>query len=212
LVNTLPPTRPASAGLRRHGWRRAARAPERGRAVFAATDGFTLTEILVALCLILIIGVLAAANMVGIADSVDHQPPAKVLQSTIRQARSLALQRMSPVMLTYNGDGHSFDILDDKGNILEQDPDGVDDPSTTLKLAFTPVEPTSSLGDDPNPATDDGVTYSNTTMSRLLFHASGATAPVKVTLTQDDKDMTYRLDPFSEGPPPRPPTDVPALQ
>jgi len=166
----------------------------------------------VALCLILIIGGLAAANMVGIASGVDHQPPAKVLQGSIRQARYLAMQRMSPVMLTYNGDGHSFDILDDKGNVLEQDPDGVDDPSVTLKLSFTPVEAVKDLGADPNPEADDSIDYSNTSTPRLIFHASGATPPVKVTLTQDEKDLTFRLDPFSEGPPPRPPTSVPALE
>ena len=211
-MNNSASSRQACAGPRQPHWRRAARAPERGRAVFASAAGFTLTEILVALCLILIIGGLAVANMVGIASGVDHQPPAKVLQATIRQARYLALQRMGTVMLTYNGDGHSFDILDDKGNVLEQDPDGLDDPSISLKLTFTPVEPVDNLGDDPNPETDDGISFSNTTSTRLSFHASGASAPVKVTLSQNDQDMSFRLDPFSEGPPPRPPTDVPNLQ
>lgn len=204
-------SRPAIAGSRRDTLRRAARAPERGRAVSASAAGFTLAEILIAIALVVIIGGLAAANMVGIANGVNHQPPAKVLQATIRQARYLALDRMKPVMLTYNGDNHSFDILDDQGNVLEQDPDGVEDPSVTLKLSFTPIEPVKNLGDDPNPESDDGITFSNTSTPRLLFHPSGATAPVKVTLTLDDQDKSFRLDPFSEGPPSRPPTDVPNL-
>lgn len=179
----------------------------------SSSAGFTLTEILIALCLILIIGGLAVANMVGMANNINRQPPPKVLQSTIREARFLALQRMSTVMLTYNGDNHSFDILDDKGNVLEQTPDGEDDPSVTLKLTFDPIEPVTDLGDDPNPESDDGLTFANTTLTRLTFAGCGTTAPVKVTLsTGDGKDLTYRLDPFSEGPPPRPPTDVPNLQ
>jgi Tfp pilus assembly protein FimT len=210
-VHNPPSGRAASADLPCHRWWRAAGAPERGRAVFAATAGFTLTEILVALCLIVIVGGLAVANMQGMADNVNHQSPPQVLKTSIREARFLALQRMNTVILTYNGDGHSFDILDDQGNVLEQEPDGVDDPSVVLKVSFTAVEPTKSLGDDPNPENDETVTYANATMTRLTFHASGTTAPVKVTLSQDDKDQTFRLDPFSEGPPPRPPTDVPNL-
>jgi hypothetical protein len=45
----------------------------------------------------------------------------------------------------------------------------------------------------------------------LMFHASGATAPVKVTLSIDSNDSTFNLDPFSEGPPPKAPTIIPPL-
>ncbi len=211
-MKNSPSSRPASAGFRHPRPRRAARTRGCRRAEFASAAGFTLTEILIALCLILIVGGLAVANMVGMATQIDQQPPPKVLQSSIREARFLALQRMDSVMLTYNGDHHSFDILDDKGNVLEQAADGEDDPSVTLKLTFTPIEPVKDLGDDPNPESDDGINYANASVPRLLFHATGTTAPVKVTLSSgDDKDLTYRLDPFSEGPPPRPPKDVPNL-
>jgi prepilin-type N-terminal cleavage/methylation domain-containing protein len=215
-VNKHLSNRPAHAGLRHPRWRRAARAPERGRAVSTAA-GFTLTEILIAIALILIIGSLAVANMVGIGSQVDHEPPPKVLKASIRQARYLALQRMSEVMLTYNGDNHTFDILDDQGNVLEQDPDGLDSPDDKMTLTFLAVEPGTDGDADVNPKEDDAITYASDDQAkkRLLFHASGATAPVKVTLTindQDDNKTVYRLDPFSEGPPPQPPAETPILQ
>ncbi len=171
-------------------------------------------EILVALALILIIGGLAVANLDSIAGNISHETPDKILKATIRQARFMALQRMGTVMLTYNGDNHSFDILDDKGNVLEQDPDGSDNPEAAIKLKFNKVEPSSEMGEDLNPKEDEAVIYSDKDETRLIFHASGATPPVKVTMTQEgtEKPYTFRLDPFSEGPPPRPPIDVPALQ
>jgi prepilin-type N-terminal cleavage/methylation domain-containing protein len=206
----------ANAGPRHPRWRQAARAPERGRAVSTAA-GFTLTEILIAIALILIIGSLAVANMMQIGITVDHEPPPKVLKASIRQARFMALQRMSAVMLTYNGDNHSFDILDDQGNVLEQDNDGLDSPDDKLTLKFLAVEPGTDLGADVNPKEDDAVTYVSEDLAqkRLLFHPSGACAPVKVELTindQDENKTVYRLDPFSEGPPPQPPADTPMLQ
>ncbi len=171
-------------------------------------------EILVALALILIIGGLAVANFDTIAGQIANESPDKVLKSTIRQARFMALQRMNTVMLTYNGDNHSFDILDDKGNVLEQEPDGSDNPDAAIKLIFNKVVATSDMGEEINPKEDDAVKYEDKDLTRLVFHASGACPPVKVTLSQEgmDKPIVFRLDPFSEGPPPRPPTNVPALQ
>jgi len=211
-VNCANPSRPAGAGLRRNILRPAARAHVRGRAVSAA-GGFTLTEILIAIVLMLIIGGLAAANFSHLADSVGHLPPEKVLQSVIREARFLAMQRRSPVVLTYNTDTRSFNLLDNQGNILEQTPDGVDDPESKLTLTFTAVLPQKDATSDPNPQDEDSIEYSKQPPEpSLFFDPSGVTKPVKVTLTQDqNKPIEYRLDPFSEGPPPKTPENVPPV-
>ena len=211
-----PPSsiRPACAGLRRHPVRRVVGAA-RGRPHRSAISaGFTLTEILVAIALILIIGALAVWNINAIVGGIQNETPDKVLKATIRQARFMALQRMNTVMLTYNGENHTFDILDDKGNVLEQNADGSTNPDAEIKVKFNKVEPSSEMGDDLNPKEDDSVKYVDKNETRLLFHSSGATAPVKITLSQEgtEKPFVFRLDPFSEGPPPRPPTDIPPLQ
>ena len=211
----IPTNRLASASPRRQPCRPAARANERGRVVYAprtgAAAGFTLTEILIALALILIIATLSAVNMVGIAGGITHLPPEKVLQSSIRQARYLAMSRMDTVLLTHDTDAHSYNLLDDKGNILEQDPDGVDNPTSNITVTFTPILPSTDLVTDLGSLSDDDTQYSKVPTQVLLFHASGATAPVKVTLSIDSNDSTFNLDPFSEGPPPKAPTIIPPL-
>jgi len=216
-VKPNPTNWPASPGPRRNSCRQTARAPERGRVVYVprlitpATRGFTLTEILVALALILIIGALSAVDMSGIANSVNRLPPAKVLEATIRQSRFLAMSRMDNVILTHDDDAHSFDLLDDKGNILEQDADGVDNPNSNLTLTFTPILPLTDLVTDPGSQSDDDNQLSKLPSPRLIFHATGATPPVKVTLSQDGNETKFNLDPFSEGPPPKFPETVPPL-
>lgn len=209
-MKSNPANRPVQPGLRC-----TARAPERGRVVYApcfkAARGFTLTEILIALALVLIITTLAAVDMRSIASGINHLPPAKVLEATVRQARYLAMSRMDTVILTYNSDGHSFDLLDDKGNVLEQDPDGADDPNVNIKLEFTKVLPLTDLATDPTTQTGEDAQFSKEPSSRLVFHASGATPPVKVTLTVDSNDSNFFLDSFSEGPPPKFPDVVPPL-
>ncbi len=205
--------RPADPGLRRQRWWRAARATVRGRAVSAA-GGFTLTEILIAIALILIIGGLAVANFEKIAEGVGHKGPAQVLQAEIRQARFMALQRRSPVILTYNQEKHTFALMDQQGNAIEEVPDGMDDDQAKLTLTFTKILPLKDLSTDPNDIDDDSVEYSKKDpQPYLLFDPSGVTAPVKVTLTIEgvQNPVEYRLDPFSEGPPPKAPENVPPL-
>ncbi|MGH8335841.1 MAG: hypothetical protein ACRETL_03235, partial [Gammaproteobacteria bacterium] len=66
-----------------------------------------------------------------------------------------------------------------------------------------------------NVTDEESVEYSKKTPSpTLLFDPSGVTAPVKVTLTIEGQTepIEYRLDPFSEGPPPKVPENVPPLQ
>jgi type II secretory pathway pseudopilin PulG len=173
--------------------------------------GFTLAEILIAIALIIIIGAVSVASMDNIAGGVGRLSPSQALLASIRQARYLAMSRMDTVMLTYNGEGHSFDLLDDKNNILEQDFCGVDNPTANVTLTFAPIMPLTDLVTDPSSQSDDDTQYSKVTTPRLLFHATGASSPVKVTLTIDGKDTTFHVDPFSEGPPPKFPDNVPTL-
>ena len=121
------------------------------------------------------------------------------------------MSRMDNVVLTYNGDGHSFDLLDDKGNVLEQEPDGVDNPDANLAVTFTPILPLTDLSTDPSSQSDDDQQLSKAPSSRLIFHATGATPPVKVTLSLNGNDTKFNLDSFSEGPPPKFPENVPPL-
>ncbi len=211
-MNCANPSRPAGAGLRRDSWRQAARAQVRGRAVSAA-GGFTLTEILIAIALVAIIGGIAAANFFGIVGGVNHQPPPKVLQNVIREARFMAMERRSSVMLTYNGDAHTFDLLDSQGNVLEQTSDNVPDPQSKLTLEFTAILPNKDITSDANPQDEDSIDLSTKPAKPILtFDPSGTTMPVKVVLTQDqDPPTEYRLDPFSEGPPPKTPDNVPPI-
>lgn len=175
--------------------------------------GFTLTEILIAIALILIIGALAVFNFEKMANGVGELSPARALQAQIRQARFLALQRRSPVILTHNGETHTFDLLDSLGNILESIPDGSDDEQSTMTLTFTSILPLKDMTTDPNITDEDSVEYSKKDPTpTLLFDPSGVTAPVKVKLEEEGKDtIEYRLDPFSEDPPPKVPENVPPL-
>jgi prepilin-type N-terminal cleavage/methylation domain-containing protein len=184
----------------------------RGRAVSAAR-GFTLTEILIAIALILIIGALAVFNFERMASGVGELSPTRALQAQIRQARFLALQRRSPVILTHNSETRSFDLLDQLGNVLETMPDGVDDDQAKTTLTFSPILPLKDLTTDPNITDEESVEYSKKDpVPTLLFDPSGVTAPVKVKLEIEGKDpIEYRLDPFSEGPPPAKPENVPPL-
>ncbi len=174
---------------------------------------FTLTEILIAIALILIIGSLAVFNFERMAGGVGQLSPARALQAQIRQARFQALQRRSPVILTHNGETHTFDLLDSLGNMLENIPDGADDDQSTMTLTFTPILPLKDMTTDPNITDEESVEYSKQDPSpTLLFDPSGVTAPVKVKLEQEGKEtVEYRLDPFSEGPPPKRPENVPPI-
>jgi len=81
----------------------------------------------------------------------------------------------------------------------------VDPKTTKIELTFDPIVP---LNDVSTPI-DSPPSFANITTDTLIFHASGATAPVKVILKVDDKDHSFLLDPFSEGPPPKPPRPKP---
>lgn len=175
--------------------------------------GFTLTEILIAIALILIIGSLAVFNFERMAGGVGELSPARALQSQIRQGRFLALQRRSPVVLSHNSETHTYDLQDRLGNVLESLADGADDQDATFTLSFTPILPLKDTTTDPNITDEESVEYSKKDpVHSLLFDPSGVTAPVKVTLEIEGKDtIEYRLDPFSEGPPPKAPENVPPL-
>jgi prepilin-type N-terminal cleavage/methylation domain-containing protein len=216
-VKSISTNWPANPDPRRNFFRRAARASGCGRVVYAprgetpAAGGFTLTEILIAIALIVIIGGLSAVDMNSVANNITHLSPAKVLQATIRQARYLAMLRMDNVVLTHDNSTRSFNLLDDKGDVLEQDPDGLDNPDANLTVTFTPIMALTDLVTDPSGQSDDDNNLSKIPSQRLVFHATGSTPPVKVTLSIDGNDTKFNLDPFSEGPPPKFPTIVPPL-
>lgn len=200
--------RPSPGGPSAAAPRQPARALPRGRLVSRGGAGrrdaaFTLAEILIVIALILVLGTLAVTNFDTITNGMGKKPVEEILHDTIREARFQALTNHRNVFIGYDDDKGVFFITDYlTQNRVEEIPTQVDPKTTKIELTFDPIVP---LNDVSTPI-DSPPSFANITTDTLIFHASGATAPVKVILKVDDKDHSFLLDPFSEGPPPKPPT------
>jgi Tfp pilus assembly protein FimT len=207
LVKTASSSRPAPAGLCRP-WRRTARATVRGRAVFASgfagAAGFTLTEILVAIVLIVLVGGLAIANVFNLANGINKQPPRKVLEAAIREARFDAMQNFGTVYLTYDSANLTFDILDDQNNILDQLDSNADPDTGNLTVTFARILPLKDTSSDYK-STMDNPDVEDKPSNVMAIHGTGVSAPMQVDITEGSIDTKFYLDAFSEGPPPAPP-------
>ena len=182
-----------------------ARAPVRGRVVSGPRSnrpGFTLAEILIAIILIVIVGGLAVTNFSNLTSGLRKQPVDEVLTAAVREARYQAVLNKRSTLLGYDADQNAFVITDYlTGNTIIQFPLTPDPQGNKVEIKFEPILPlkdlTSSYADAPPQ-------FANTTLTQLMFHPSGASAPVKVDLKINDKETTMFLDPFSEGPTPKP--------
>ncbi len=182
-----------------------ARAFERGRVVSAlrarSAPAFTLAEILIAITLIILVGGLAVSNFGALSDSVKRPPIDTVLREAVREARYDAVLNKRSTLLAYNADKSSFLITDYlTGNTIGEIPYAPDNSINKFAIQFTPVLPLKDLMSN---IADTPTQFSNSTLTQLMFHSSGASTPVKVEIISNDHTSTLFLDAFSEGPVPK---------
>jgi Tfp pilus assembly protein FimT len=198
---------PAGANSRQEPLPPTARASVRGRVVSGPSlrAAFTLAEILIAITLIVIVGGLAVANFDALANGIRKQTPEQVLKDAIRETRYAAVLNKRSMLLGYDNTTSSFVTTDYiSGNQVASFPLDLPGKLNKVEIKFDPILP---LKDMTSSVTDTPPEFANVTLTQLMFHSSGASTPVKIEMTINDHDTTMILDPFSEGPPPKPPID-----
>jgi Tfp pilus assembly protein FimT len=184
-----------------------ARALVRGRAVSGSgARAFTLTEILIAICLILLVTGLVVTNFSGLTENVDKFPVEVVLREAIREARFQALTSKRNTNLAFDTERSVFVVTDYlTGATLAELPTKLDPDLEKVEIVFTPILPLNDLTSDIHGTPE----FSKNDQDHLVFHSTGTSTPVRITLkvgTNPDKEIM--LDAFSEGEPPKEPSTL----
>jgi len=197
-----PSSRPVFSGPCLARSRAHARALVRGRVVSGfGARAFTLTEILIAICLILLVTGLVVTNFVGISGGIDKFPIQVVLRDAIREARFQSLTSKRSTNLAFDKERSVFVITDlMTGSTLAEIPTKLDPDLDKVEITFTPILPltdlTSDIHGDPQ--------FSKNDQDHLVFHSTGTSTPVRITLKVGvQADQEIFLDAFSEGEPPK---------
>ena len=145
--------------------------------------GFSLTELMVVVTIMGILGLVAAPNVVTALPSYRLRNSAADLCSNIRRARSIAVKQNRDISIQFNIDGRTYTIGNDKPVAL---PDGITFGHGTASI---------SAAETGDPIPSDGISFAD---DRVTINASGLSTPGYVYL-QNNKGATFAIGALASG-------------
>ncbi len=152
--------------------------------------GFTLIELILVIGLIALIGGLVAVNAEAILRGLAEEPPERILQKAVREARFQAAHLKQPVLLRFDEEAAAFRVRGADGSDLATFKTGLENAAPPLRLQFEQILPGRGMDrpDREQTAPIDAVT----------FRPDRSSTPFQAVLRNAGGSFTLRFDPFSD--------------
>ena len=153
-----------------------------------STGGFTLIELILVIGLIAFAGSLIIMNADALLLGLGDEPPERIFQKAVREARYQAAFLKESTRLRYEPEGNQLNIETTSGQSLAQFSLGKVPESGRINFRFEQILPERGL---------ETAREETTELQAIVFRPDRSSTPFIVRIEADAQSFTQRYDPFS---------------
>lgn len=149
--------------------------------------GFSLIELILVIALIALVGGLMVVNASAILRGLGEEPPDRILQKAVREARYQAASMKEPTFLSYDEETGTLQVFSGTGQDLAEFK--VTESEDFPEFEFEQILPGQGLGSSRRDETSP--------IDLVVFRPDRSSTPFQVIISEGSTAYTLRYDPFS---------------